>query len=97
MTNATMTTTMTIQEAKRFLRKRDFIVKDVSGSNSFGYDFAIYKSEIVTEPIVYTCRVGDAIVKSFSVYEPETINRIGRKGAVRVVFNRADVEALIDG
>jgi hypothetical protein len=95
-TAETQPETITVNETKRLVRDSGYIVKDTSGSTSYGYSFAIFKTEQVIEPIVYTRAVGEPLATSHNVYEPETINKAGSKGAIRAVFNRSDVEALIN-
>lgn len=87
---------LTIKEVKQLVRGHNLIVKDVSGDNSYGYDFAIFRSEVVESPVTYTRAVGKPLAASTSIYEADTINKISRRGAFRTVFNRADVEALIN-
>jgi len=86
---------ISINEAKRMIKGSNLIVKDVSGSGSYGYKFAIFRGETITEPIVDTRAVGEPLVGSISIYEPETRNKAGGMGAFRTVFNRQDVERLV--
>lgn len=85
---------ISIQEAKNIVQKNGFIVKDVSGYNSYGYAFAIFKAETGTAPIYHTYAVGEALVVSELVYFPETVNARRGLGAWRAMFNRESVEAL---
>lgn len=88
---------LSVNEVKHLAKKNGYIVKDISGASSFGYVFGIFKAETVTEPFLDTRAVGEVLVESESVYEPDTVNKAGQKGAFRTVFNRSAVEALFNG
>ena len=85
---------ISINDTKNLIRKHGLMVKDNSGSNSFGYNFAIFntcKSEfggVVAD--------GSPLLESQTIHQPDVVNKLGRKGAYVPMFNRADVEAIIN-
>ncbi len=85
---------MTISDARRYAKIHGYIVKDVSGYGCYGYDFAIFKCEVVEGPFRYFRAVGEPVAVSARVWEPHTINKAGASGSYRNVFNRDDLEAL---
>lgn len=87
---------ITIQEAKRMIKGHNLVVKDVSGTGNFGYTFAIFRTETVTEPIYYTRAIGEALAVSTTVYEADTVNKKGDNGAYRAMFNRDEVQVIIN-
>jgi hypothetical protein len=86
---------ITINEAKRMIRKHNLIIKDTSGSNSYGYSFAIFRRETVEEPVYYQMAVGDPLSQSETVYI-NARNKKGGMGAYAPRFRRSQIEKIIN-
>jgi hypothetical protein len=109
--SATMVTVKEVREAlkKHFVKSGKGVtryqVKDISGGNSFGYEFSIVNTRYETKDycdengVVMVSLTDwydfDTCLNSFSVWDNSTKNMIGQYGCIRVVFNRNDVESIL--
>lgn len=85
---------VSVNEAKRMIQGKGLVVKDVSAGSSYGYDYAIFRTETITEPVFDTRAVGEPLAQTTMVYEPDTINKKGQPGSYRPMFNLDEVKAL---
>lgn len=86
--------TVSISEARRLIQGHPFIIKDVSGYNTFGYRFGLFRSETVTEPFLDVYAVGEPLAISHDRFEPNTLNKRCDNGAWRPVFSLRDIQAV---
>lgn len=86
--------TMTISETKTALRNTSYTVRDISGTNSFGYQFAIVR-KFYNETLM-CWDYSEPLATSESMFDAEKTNRIGGKGAFYNVFDANAVNELIN-
>lgn len=92
MTNYNPETMIPVNEAKEYALKRRFEVKPEAriqiclytceANNYFPYAFRTYYKENLEN------RFEEILLDSFTVWDKDAINKIGDKGAARLVFDR---------
>lgn len=91
----TNVTYISVGQAKNMIRNHNLTIKDTSGIRSYGYEFSIFRTEQVDTP-PFTRATGEPLLASVTVYEPETVNKLGNRGAIRQVFDSSAIEALLE-
>jgi len=92
---------ITVSETKRMLAKnnrgfdRRLVVKDISGSNSQGYDFAVVYSTWNDEYGYWSDDIDDVLATTSIVWHSDKKNKKGELGAFRPEFNKSEIDNLI--
>lgn len=85
---------ITISDARRLISSQHASdrlgVFDVTNRPGFGYDYAVFS--IDAEGI----RFGEPLLTSKSASDPDATNKLGQRGAVREVFDRAELAKIIE-
>ena len=92
---------ITVSETKRMLAKnnrgfdRRLVVKEISGNNSQGYDFAVVYSTWNDEYGYWSDDIDNVLATTSTVWHSDKKNKKGELGAFSPEFNKSEIDNLI--